>query len=549
MKLNKKSFIFTLIFIQIGFILIFVEYTNKSKETIKNGKRLKNIIKRPYNLRNLEWEQLNEYVFFKRTGAYYIIDKQELYMLLVCHKKWIDSKHNKLNVKFIINPKNNSKSIEYNTSNCSLLELFSGYNYYSLSMHCPISFFKNNVNIFDIINQIEVIVEEVSIRKLAFQYPIKLKLKDKNHRMYKKGIAICSKCYRNMNIPLLNFFKWWFELAKQSGYDHITICNNTIPNTKEYNDLFEKYQSYVSIYQLHSWPYFSDNTINYSHVRHDYKSDLLELNRYSRAFFDTININECYLDNFDEYKYISVIDNDEIILPRNSNPNLFSKTAISNFITNLDLIDKNNLNELLVQEAQCSNSIDTYIDRLNISNNTINFRMGYYLNDKSVHKILNEIDIYLNKLNVTSYDKKYFINITDYDSSFIYNFYLNGAKDVKYAQNLIKIYNFLIENNNLLRNYNVSYNRVFYISGDVSRSKCGKAIHDTSISYSIGIHYLNYVTKKEPISTIALDYGHVSHFREIYSIDLAKDSLISIYDLQFDMNYFYCFYQKILEKL
>ena len=78
MKLNKKSFIFSLIFIQIGFILIFVEYTNKSKETIKNGKRLKNMIKRPYNLRNLEWEQLNEYVFFKRTGAYYIIDKQEL---------------------------------------------------------------------------------------------------------------------------------------------------------------------------------------------------------------------------------------------------------------------------------------------------------------------------------------------------------------------------------------------------------------------------------------------------------------------------------------
>ena len=69
------------------FILYFLIY-NSALENEKLYTKLqtlsaKDVQDKEKQFRNLEWEQMNADVFFKRTGAFYIIEKQLLQMLFI----------------------------------------------------------------------------------------------------------------------------------------------------------------------------------------------------------------------------------------------------------------------------------------------------------------------------------------------------------------------------------------------------------------------------------------------------------------------------------
>ena len=76
--------------------------------------------------------------------------------------------------------------------------------------------------------------------------PIDVKLKYIRSRpgQEKKGSIVCSKCLWLKQKDHQDLF-WWIELNRRAGYKKIVFCNNSIPNTKEFNDLFEKNKDFV----------------------------------------------------------------------------------------------------------------------------------------------------------------------------------------------------------------------------------------------------------------------------------------------------------------
>jgi hypothetical protein len=83
-----------------------------------------------------------------------------------------------------------------------------------------------------------------NINNQTTQSPIELKIK--NLRKIKNDpkveyAMVCSKCFQYTDDTWPTNYKWWFELHKQIGYSKIRFCNNSIPNTPAYNDVFYEY--------------------------------------------------------------------------------------------------------------------------------------------------------------------------------------------------------------------------------------------------------------------------------------------------------------------
>lgn len=94
-----------------------------------------------------------------------------------------------------------------------------------------------------------------------------------------KVTLICSKClfigtngYKN--------FQYWVELNKKAGYDKIWLCNNSIPNTEDFNRIFKKHADFIEISQLKCLPNFLPNSkgfyVNhYSELEKALKQDVI----------------------------------------------------------------------------------------------------------------------------------------------------------------------------------------------------------------------------------------------------------------------------------
>jgi hypothetical protein len=76
------------------------------------------------------------------------------------------------------------------------------------------------------------------------QSPIELKIKNfrkiKNDPEIEYGM-VCTKCLIFPDDSYASSLKWWFELHRQTGYSKVQFCNNSIPNTPAYNDIFYEY--------------------------------------------------------------------------------------------------------------------------------------------------------------------------------------------------------------------------------------------------------------------------------------------------------------------
>ena len=58
---------------------------------------------------------------------------------------------------------------------------------------------------------------------------------------------VCSgKCFWYKPKDFKDLF-WWIELHKQAGYDKIFFCNNSIPDTNEFREIFEMNKNFTLI--------------------------------------------------------------------------------------------------------------------------------------------------------------------------------------------------------------------------------------------------------------------------------------------------------------
>ena len=512
--------------------------------------------------RNSEWEQLNKYTFFRRSTANYFIDAELLRIYFITHS---EIKHYNYSVELFVYEYPDKLLYKIYISNCTTKIHDRQHKYIlkyldikSLNLAYYDSF-RTYMKLF--------IIDETSVSlKLRTRDPIDVKYKYA-YNQNRSGSIICSTCFYyfrdNMNHSDPYFFKtfrWWFELNKRFGYKKVVIFNTSIPNTKDYNDLFEEYKDFVQVNNLKYLPnFFYPKGLEYKHDEHDYMTSFQNMSIPQYALFQMLVINECYLNNKHLYEYISVLDQDETIIPKVNNQ-LTRNIDNYNLIKSLDIesiVNKYELNKKLNLESSCSISnnkiddIDIYLKdlRKNSKNDeTFTFPMSYYLSYESIELIFNEFESYFKANNYTIGNNKIIIiklNDENY-KNYTYNFMFRNQDDINYIKNMIKIYkllvkDFFISNRNKLNEYSNEYNRYIYLGGAITSHRCGKTIHNTNITWQMNPHY----QVGSHARFISYDSGVSSHFRVGYNFRV--NATIPVGEMILDLNYIYCYYRFVLK--
>jgi hypothetical protein len=542
--------------------------SNDKKSKLIKLKTLENIHSqlKDEKIRNSEWEQINKYTFFRRNSAFYFIDTKMIRIFYFTKKEY---KRFTYSVELLIynNVKNKLVSTLYlNNNSYTLHDERHLYKLLSLNIE-DVNLSKHNID--DINLKLIIIDENNKNKRLKTKYPIDI-IKTFWIGKNKSGSMVCSTSYfyyygqilDHKNPYFLRQFQWWFELNRRVGHKKIQIYNTSIPNTHEYNDLFDKYKDYVEIKDLKYFPnYFYTNKNDYKDDEHDYLNSFSKIDVSDYAVFQTLVLNDCYLSNKHLYNYISVIDQDEIIMPR-VNEKIRKNMDTYDLIQSLNLEnikDKKSLNSKLNLESSCSVSnyenkdMDLYLDRLKneykINNdNSFHFSMSYYLSYESIEIIFNKFEEYFGKENYQIRNGSIvmiLLNDPTYNN-YTYHFIFRNQNDVNYVKNLLKIYkimirDFFISNRNILNKYSIHYNRYFYLNGDISYHMMGKAIHSTNSTWQLTTHY----STKGDYYSLNNNDGVNSHFRVEYSFLINQK--IEIKDLILDLNYLYCYYRNVLK--
>ena len=127
----------------------------------------------------------------------------------------------------------------------------------------------------------------------------------------------------------------------------------------------------------------------------------------STDIFNQIFTNECYMKYMDRYKYVSVADNDETVIPRLIE-RLFRIEDNFNFVRSLNVSLTNTyesldtqLSELNCDKYQNGSNLVGYIDEVGALNQfkepkAFYFQQGYYLDNGLMNLVLIAIEKFLN---------------------------------------------------------------------------------------------------------------------------------------------------------
>ena len=544
--------------------LKFPAYKKYSAENLIKG----SVIKSVQSLRNQIWEQLDESIFFKRTSAFYIIERKLLRIFFVCTSQSKNELFGRLEIEL---EDNQVHHIHLKDGNIKQHAAFGNYVWKSLSFNLDLKKyikFDDYEDIFKRKKTFHLYLSNVNSQETPDYIDVKMKyIRSRSNTTMKKNSIVCSKCFWYKPSDYKDFF-WWVELHKQAGYEKIVFCNNSIPNTKEFNEIFENNKNFIELSQLNYLPNFVDNNQNRSSKSHNYINNYHQLGSYYHVDSDLFNMmitNECFLNNTHKYSHVSVIDNDEIIMPR-VNSKLIKTKDNFDFISNLNFNQKSQSlpNELTSLESSCSNDmenkLENYLKSFTTKPVTFHFHMGFYLREKQIRQIIETFEAYFN--DSIDYSKIHKIQVIDQlpavSDHNVYNFtfVLNNKLEINYAKNLCKIYRYLIDNfeeknNDEIQKYSERFHRFFYIGGLLSSFACGKSSHSTDVSFEFSVHYpepdKDYPNQAE-LYSIGYDYGQLSHFRHVNEFHKSSQKEISITELILDLNYLNCFYKPIVEK-
>ena len=538
-----------------------------------------NLKSRP--LRNEIWEQLGLCIFFKRSAGFYIIEKSLFRIFYVTKSTCSNSFDAELflehdNVLHLINLKSGGVKVHQDFGsyqlrslnfNFELLPHLNGKTYdqvvdgkYKMNFY---AFFKDNVN------------------QTRTWYPIDVKVKYMRQRKNgtnKTGSIVCSKCFYYENNEYRDFL-WWIELNKRIGYQKLVFCNQSIPDTRVFNDIFDKYKEFIHLKPMNTFPDFFNNQENLSLTHHKYLNHYYDLkvnghfNVFFRDVFDVLFTNECYMEYSDRYEHIAIIDNDETVIPR-INKKVFTIKDNFDFVSGLnqtsqDLLEFEALGKSCAKDEH--KQIDLYLNSIKTSM-TLHFRMSYYLKNRILKDIFDAFEtVFYSNSTVSNYTLEstpnnsntsisnntnpylYIINVKDSQGSnnghtpYDYSFTIQNEKELSYAKSLLFIYRNYLEKyfDNETTKYfkhKDKFNRLFYLGGPITSIYWGKSIYHTEIAFDFAVHFPDeYI-----IHPVEYDLGQDSHFRENYHF---RNINISITELILDLNYFNCFFKPMLKDL
>ena len=479
-----------------------------------------------YCEKSQEWEILDDDIFFRRDASYYFNDQEYVLLHIIANKD------PNLNLQFIVYVLLNDiivAKVLIKNFKFYKYEVFGNDGFYNLFE--VKSYFKLNsiLEKFNILPEIDKINLEVKIKynSQITKVPIKLKIKNIKSKQISKNqqSMICSKIYQLKNDDYKTM-KWWFEINKKIGFNKIVIYNNSIQNSKKFQDLFSYYENFVQVRQIQCFPNLFESKYQKTFLRN---LNEFKLKYEQRWLFEVLLFNECYLDNIDIYQYISILDQDEIVLPRNLN-DFYRPSQIGNQIfDDKNIFEKNNDCQLNNFQSYITSLVDNLYSSQKYS---LHFKMGYYLKLTEVDIIFKQFENYLNSDLIE--DK---IHVVGKVTNYTFQILNNDEKD--YVVYLNKVYKnvtrFLYEDHVHLKQFPEIFARLFFIYGESVSYKQGKTFHSTEVANHVSHHSSYHFSQ----NAVPYQLGHVAHFQNIYNF---SSTTISIKDLVFDLNYFKCYF-------
>ncbi|CAF0932062.1 unnamed protein product [Brachionus calyciflorus] len=493
-----------------------------------------------------QWISIDRDYFFKRTSTFYFNDANLLTFTYFTHS----NSRLKLIFYFKIELKNEKiivKKISNLTLSVSKIQNYGiSYIYYRFDN-------ETYLQLKDNIKQFQIKIKDIQTNKTTKEF---IQVRVKNMNLFskdKKGVFLCSKCMYNTKVDDLNSVKWWIQMKKQAGYTKIGFCNNSIENNHQYTELFEEYKNFVELDQFNCLPNLYDLK-NPKKYFLSY-SEFAQLdNSLAYSIFDSVFIfymNECYWSNIDKYRYVSIMDKDEIVFPRKLS--LKKNSDIIKYVSNSNEISSKNLFEDLKCEHE-ENKMENYLDKLGIdinknANSSFYFRNGIKFPNELFQLFFDSTEMYLNSserkrnighkievINPNDKSQKFLLTISN---EFEFNYTL---KLLDMNKNIIKPFYESIKQKINIKKFNSFYT----ITGSSVHWVFGKTIHNTNRSISTEIHFntrqidatnMNIISGKD-VAYVNDDLGHLSHFKKSLRI---KE--IPFFQLIPDLNYINCYFR------
>jgi hypothetical protein len=359
-------------------------------------------------------------------------------------------------------------------------------------------------------------------------------------------------------------FEWWVELNRMIGYEKIVIYNNSIPNTIEFNNLFEQNKNFIDLYQLNCLPNFVIEGRE-KFLRHYRELIIHGIWKYENNKFLAIDIlanNECFYHYTDSAKLIFLIDNDETFIPsklknfqsRPEGINFLSQKSYFESKSEVDDFKKNIMNRNLCDNYKTENKITEFLDEVYSKNKldddfSILIPPAVYGHNPLVEIIFDKVEKILNteEMNFKSNKIKFPIKMPNVIYLEIENFtiVINNQNEFVYAKNMLYIYKnfirpFLIENKEKLEKLTERFTKFYNFKVEVLQSFYGKDFNNPDRVTYMDPHESNGVN-------FELKDQQLSHFRDIMNTKKSGDYPIS--NIYLDLNYYLCYFLPIYGKL
>ena len=348
---------------------------------------------------------------------------------------------------------------------------------------------------------------------------------------------------------------WWIELVKMSGFKRVVLYNNSIPNDESFNNLFRKNKNFIEIHELKCLRnFFNPRYDKYLSHYNEFVSGSGEWNMDNYHFlgFDAIANNECLYSHSNDANLVLIQDNDEVLLaPRLQKFNTLSKTIAflsqkeNSFSTNKQAfptrgdcnMNAGYLSSHFHNEVYSRQGVD--------QDHSFFFQNIVYVNDELIEIIfeqINAIDISKSgfpiKLKIKQDlkpDKQYPNEI--FGAKFV--FVINNLDELNYARNMLDVHTNLIKPylRKAISSVPEEYKRFYFFTKPLVSYRHGKSLTNLDSSTFSDPHRPNG-------KVYELEDYYMSHFRRIAVLEKIE---VSIKSFIVDFNYFFCYFQPMLE--
>ena len=497
---------------------------------------------------NSEWEPFNQDLYLRPSAGYYFTDQKSINILYMSHSE--------INFEIAIHLSiKTDESVFLNYIPKTISKSLSNYSPYKANVlvaHFDLDQFLVQTKIDKLSVTLEAFISHLHDNKTINKNPIKLKLKSIHENFAsKKNSMICSKIYSLKEDDYL-LMEWWFMINLQMGIDKIVIYNNSIVNTRRFRNLFERYNELVEVRQAQCLPIFAKKISGKKYFRSLNELHMEGENFPHRWTLETLIFNECYLDYINSYKTVLVVDQDEAILPRNDK----QLSWLSNDLRYLEHFD----NDQCYSNDDRKELINYYDDLIYYSKSkkysNFHFKMAFYLSNKFTGSIFKRLNEFYSTNKVFKLPQSVLVKDEEQSSyesrDVIYNYTIDNIDQFNYGFNLTKFYMkrlkpFLENNMKIIKeNVHETYSRMFFLVNEETESHFGKTLHNTMNTLYLWHHHPLETFSDVPHRKVPFEYGHLSHFRKRYALNVYSSS---IYTIKFDLNYFACYLRPILNKI